>query len=488
MGERVDMRSDIYSLGCTLFQALTGSLPFRGRNPTETMLLHQTETAPSLNKASGGKEFPTSLEYIIATSMAKSPADRYQTMDQFANELSGILEHGKEINVVAGGVTIDAPSVDPGAYELTDTGIHAAPVKTSRPVIAGTILSLIMLVSVGVWQWRLKQSQAKTMPLTEQLQKLNPQPAAKATEAADSDKAMFTKQTSELEETTELFPHQIVTASLLLKTPFATQVTENGKTYRVFKFPKDVVIGMISAGKMEAPVKASGELKFDAEQKLTFTPTEVVGRAPNCLKRFHEGDIYGLKFNPKSISDQIFAATTNIPEIKQIDLTGCWGMTAKSLESMRKFENLTEVDCSYSCIDGTLIAQSYNWEHLNRFLMARGHHVRTMLDNFEDAKNLRHLCLAETKMSHRDLQALADIKQITHLDLDGNYMSDEDLEALLPMTNLVVLHVKRSHLDEKAIPIFKKFPHLQNLFIKSDLLTPAQIEQIQTALPKVKIE
>jgi len=230
-GERVDMRSDIYSLGCTLFEALTGSLPFRGRNPTETMLLHQTTAPPSLNKATG-KEFPTSIEYIVATALAKSPADRYQTMDQFANELAGILEHGKEINVVAGGVTIDAPSVEPGNYELTDTGIHAAPAKTPWPIVVGTGLSLAMLLTVGVWQWRLNQNKPKTMPLTEQLQKLNPQPVAKTPQAIDSDKAMFTQQTSELEATTELFPHQIVTVSLLLKTPFSSKITENGKTYR----------------------------------------------------------------------------------------------------------------------------------------------------------------------------------------------------------------------------------------------------------------
>ena len=488
MGERVDMRSDIYSLGCTLYEALTGTLPFRGRNPTETMLLHQTTAAPSLSKASG-KEFPASIEYVVATAMAKSPADRYQTMEQLANELVGILESGKVINVVAGGATVEAlPVESERPIDSGETGAHPAPQKTSIPVLIGTAISLIALLSVGVWQWRSNQEQAKQPGLTEQLQKLSPNPAAKASENSDTEKEAFAKQTSELEATKELFPHQIVTASLLLKTPFSTKVTENGKTFRIFKFPKDVVIGLISVNKIDAPIRASGELKFDVDQLLTFTPTEVVGRAPNCLKRFQVGDIYGIKFDPKSISDSIFAATTNIPEVKKLDFTGCWGLTAKSLETMRKFQNLTDVDCSYSNIDGTLIAQSYNWEHLNRFLMARGHHVKEMLDNFEEAKRLRHLCLAESRLRKEDLESLADLKQITHLDLNGNYLSDEDLEILVPMKNLVHLHVKDTHLNETAIPIFKKFEKLQVLFIKSSLLSDTQIKKIQAALPKVKVE
>ena len=57
-GARVDARSDVYSLACTMFQMLTGVPPFKGKSAMDTMLMHQTAQAPTLREASGGKNFP----------------------------------------------------------------------------------------------------------------------------------------------------------------------------------------------------------------------------------------------------------------------------------------------------------------------------------------------------------------------------------------------------------------------------------------------
>ena len=89
---KIDARSDIYSLGCTLFEALTGSPPFKGRNAVETMMLHHTGTPPTLKAASGGKDFPPMLEMAVATLLAKAPMDRYQNMERLAQDLQTILQ------------------------------------------------------------------------------------------------------------------------------------------------------------------------------------------------------------------------------------------------------------------------------------------------------------------------------------------------------------------------------------------------------------
>ncbi|MBS1993131.1 MAG: protein kinase [Cyanobacteria bacterium SZAS LIN-3] len=487
MGLRVDSRSDIYSLGCTLFESLTGTLPFRGRNPTETMLLHQTDPPPSLNKASGGKEFPAALEYIIAAALAKQPAERFQTMDQFAQELRTFLvDEPAPVMSAANGV-IRAPLVDsnvPVARTAAGVG-KELPKKVVIPAVAAV---LIAASSFAYWQSRMQANKPKPMALTEQLQKLGPAPQAKSAEATTSEQAIFNQQAKESESTGEFYPFQIVTVSLLLKKPFSRTVVENGKQIRCFDFPKDVVIGLISSDKMDAPVKAVGELKFDINEQLTFTPTEVVSRAPNCLKRFRAGDIYRLKFRPKTDNDKIFGATKNIPGVKVIDFTGCWGLTSNALEIFRAFQGIRELDASYSNIDGTLIAQCYNWDKLDRLMLARGHNVQTMLDNLEEAKLLRYLCLSSTKMNRKELESLADLTQVTHLDLDNNHLSNDDLEILTHMKNLVELHVRGSGLDASAIPILKKFKHLQVLCIKSDRLGEEQIQKIAAAFPSLRIE
>jgi serine/threonine-protein kinase len=81
----LDHRSDIYSLGVSLYEMLTGRRPFEGRTPTEIALKQiQAEPVPprQLNAA-----IPASLEQTILRAMAKHPEERQQTTSELAEEL-----------------------------------------------------------------------------------------------------------------------------------------------------------------------------------------------------------------------------------------------------------------------------------------------------------------------------------------------------------------------------------------------------------------
>jgi serine/threonine protein kinase len=88
---RVDHRSDVYSLGCVLFEALTGAPPFIGDSALTTMMQHQGENAPTLKQASLGTEFSPRLEAILAKMLAKDPNDRYQNLGFVAHALASVL-------------------------------------------------------------------------------------------------------------------------------------------------------------------------------------------------------------------------------------------------------------------------------------------------------------------------------------------------------------------------------------------------------------
>jgi len=86
-GAAIDQRSDVYSLGCVLFEALTGTPPFAGSNALRTMMLHVNNSAPPLREAALGAEFPLPLEHVVSKMLAKEPSARYADMSLVARDI-----------------------------------------------------------------------------------------------------------------------------------------------------------------------------------------------------------------------------------------------------------------------------------------------------------------------------------------------------------------------------------------------------------------
>lgn len=89
-GQPVDRRSDIYSLGIVFFHCLTGHVPFNADSPVGITVKHLNEPLPVQQLHLVG--IPPLLEQIIVKMTAKSPQDRYQTMDAVVMALKSVLQ------------------------------------------------------------------------------------------------------------------------------------------------------------------------------------------------------------------------------------------------------------------------------------------------------------------------------------------------------------------------------------------------------------
>jgi serine/threonine-protein kinase len=86
-----DTRSDIYSLGCTLFYKLTGRAPFAEGSVLQKLLLHQSETPPDVRAFR--PDVPESLAAVVGRMLAKRPEERFQNPPELAAALLGCAEH-----------------------------------------------------------------------------------------------------------------------------------------------------------------------------------------------------------------------------------------------------------------------------------------------------------------------------------------------------------------------------------------------------------
>jgi serine/threonine protein kinase len=104
--DEIDQRSDIFSFGCILFEAVTGKKPFEGDSIVKSLHSLIYEPAPQIKDLN--PLAPADLQRIIRRCLAKDKEERYQTIKDVAIELKGLR---RELETSAGSDTTAPPPV-----------------------------------------------------------------------------------------------------------------------------------------------------------------------------------------------------------------------------------------------------------------------------------------------------------------------------------------------------------------------------------------
>src|SRR6266699_3707916 len=87
-GERtLDARSDVYALGCVLYEMLAGELPFSGPNAQAILAKRLSEPVPRVGTT---RDVPVAVEQTVSRALARVPADRFATAAEFLRALQGV--------------------------------------------------------------------------------------------------------------------------------------------------------------------------------------------------------------------------------------------------------------------------------------------------------------------------------------------------------------------------------------------------------------
>jgi serine/threonine protein kinase len=132
-GRAVDGRTDVYALGCVLYQCLSGEPPFKAATEGTVIHAHLVEPPPKLSTKR--PDLPLGINDVIATAMAKAMDDRYRGGGEFAKALrAAALGTSTEERRVVVPPTVHSPVTPTEGATLTPTG--AATVPPAQPPTA----------------------------------------------------------------------------------------------------------------------------------------------------------------------------------------------------------------------------------------------------------------------------------------------------------------------------------------------------------------
>lgn len=93
MSKPVDKRSDVYSMGCLMYEVLTGKPPFTGESSYEVMDQHLKMMPPPPSVANPGMQIPTQLDEVISIALQKDPANRFDTLTKIKERIEACLKN-----------------------------------------------------------------------------------------------------------------------------------------------------------------------------------------------------------------------------------------------------------------------------------------------------------------------------------------------------------------------------------------------------------
>ncbi len=480
-GAAVDRRSDIYSLGCVIFECLTGVPPFRCDNAMSTMLKRLSDDPPSFKVASGGREFPAVLENIVRKMLAVNPEDRYQHLGAVVKDLM-VLKRPDDGVMVSSGVK-EIVSKKKASPLIT---VLLAGVVAVTSVLATAAFDRLFLYpalspfksdsKVGDLESELAElpGLSKDYPKDTPPSKVTPPTAASQTGASPATASATASQESapdlfDEDPNSPLADYEPAEKS----TPILeTKTVSSGEVRQRIIFPENY--GTITVNNVKRPARGIVQLPPNALISIKLNRT-----ASTNLNVFK--NIGGLSFHRLELGgydlfrNKCIEPLAKAKRLEQIDLGIC-GIT--SLKPLYNNTTLTQLELGGSKVSSAEILKMKRLMNLRMLDFGPVKDPLVVIQAVAKSKFLNNLGYRGSRfkedtiaqgLNEKDVAALSKLTQLRTLTIERcPEFNDESLKQLLTLKNLHQLKIKDCALTAKSIPTFQKFKYLQELPITTE--------------------
>jgi len=451
---KIDARSDTYSLGCTLFETLTGTTPFKGRNAMETMFFHSNNQPPTL-KAACGRSFPAELEAALAKAMAKAPMDRYQTTENLAQDLETILraktspQNEKEANKQ----TAKYPFVAMTVTVLALLAISAVAFIYFGPNHSATSSGTVNKAPIVIKDY----GQHHFTDNYTDVDKSTGTGTGKGTGAGtDTGTATSTDTRTDTATGTGTGPNPED------KTPWATidLPAVVNKSYIHFTFPEKQSLGMMISFATKKRLLCQGKLPPLPYGTCVFSPDAAFIEHPQYFERFGPVDLYALDFDTTGTSAgsedkfdlNTFKHCLHLKGLMALTFIECPKLDDTVMDYVEQFPLLSKFTCMDSNVSAKRLSQSTILKRLDQLTISTEDSLTPLLRALKGSSTLQILDVTGAQLSREDINLIATMTHLIWLRCKDAALTDADLEVLSKLPNLLKLECSRRKITRAANP------------------------------------
>ncbi|MGH7539215.1 MAG: serine/threonine-protein kinase [Gemmatimonadales bacterium] len=164
-GDKVDGRSDLYSLALVYFRTLTGQLPFQADSAQEVMIKRLTDEPQKLAASRPDLRFPEGLQEVLDAALTRMPGERYQTVAKFAEDVLGVVQLKRATRGgVASATRADVVEERTQLLDSKQTKARAAGRAPKKRSLVPVVVGVVAVLGLGGGGWILLGDKTSAAP------------------------------------------------------------------------------------------------------------------------------------------------------------------------------------------------------------------------------------------------------------------------------------------------------------------------------------
>jgi serine/threonine protein kinase len=430
LGKPVDARSDIYSLGCVMYEVLTAHRPFASDNLLECMRMHLKSMPPEFKAVQSGWQIPKGLESVVFKAMAKDPDDRFASAAELRKALTSSLTNFSR-----------------GAQILEPW--HRLGTKRRKQIILSIISFVLLSTICAAYLWQSSKTRSISFPDGHEVGTLFI--IGKDTNGKDSGRS------------------KIGTAQGIVQVPINSYV-------QLAEVPES------DAEKLSFLEKL-GENDI---QRLDLSGTALKSEAINNINRLTKLD--SLSLNSTTIADEALEQL-RLSELTGLDLTGTAASDRSMISIVKNCPKLHWMQLrGNSRVTNEGVAILTKLPAIKALLLQNVAQVTdACLKTVGKSGTIDMMVLRADNITDEGLANLSSAINLASIDLSSTHITNIGVKNLSKLSRLRVVNLSDTKIDDNCIPTLASMTGVRSLNVSSTAISADGLRRLRAALPDCQI-